>query len=253
MYAFITGASSGIGKAFSIWLAKSRYNLILIGRREERLIFLKKKLEEKYGIHVIIKTMDLTNRQDCFSLFEEIKSLPVTMVINNAGSGVTGFFTETSLSNELGMIDTNITAVHIFTKLFAEHMKHGSIINVSSMSAFHATPFFAAYGATKSYVYSLSTAVNYELKRQKKDVHITCLCPGLVDTEFYRNGEQPLKEFMISPKECARQGLAGTYKKKALVIPTTSMKLSFALSKVTPKAVMNPIQYFLQSGKQKDH
>lgn len=249
MYAFITGASSGIGKEFAILLAKKGYDLILVARRKDRLNQLKKKLESRYSIQIIVKVTDISKEENCKQLIKEIHSLPIQVLINNAGFGSVGYLSEQELDYNLDMIKTNIIAPHIFTSWFCSHVKSGYILNVSSIAAFTTPPLFAAYGATKSYVYAFSTAVNYEMKKQHKNIFITTLCPGSVKTEFYRNGGKQADICMLSAKDCATIALDGLFRKRALVIPTASMKLSYITCKILPYWVMLPIQYLLQKNK----
>lgn len=250
MYAFITGASSGIGKEFAILLAKMGYDLILVARREERLMQLQKKLESHYPIQVIVKAADISKEENCKQLIQEISSLPIEILINNAGFGSVGYLSEQELEHNLDMIKTNIIAPHIFTSWFCSHRKSGYVLNVSSIAAFTTPPLFATYGATKSYVYAFSTAVNYEMKKQHKDISITTLCPGSVKTEFYRDGGKQANVCVLSAKQCAAIALDGLFRKKALVIPTASMKVSYLLYKFLPHRLMLPIQYQLQKYKQ---
>lgn len=249
MYAFITGASSGIGKEFAILLAQMGYNLILVARRQEKLEQVKQNLEKKYQIDIILKTVDLNSEDNCKRLTKELSSFPVEVVINNAGFGTVGFVTEQSLDKNLDMIKTNIIAPHIFTSWFCTHQNHGYVLNVSSIAAFTTPPLFATYGATKSYLYAFDTAMNYEMKKQRKNITITTLCPGSVKTGFYRNGGKQSDVCMLSARECAQIGLKGLFHKKPLVVPTTSMKLSYFLCKLCPKKILLPIQYFLQKKK----
>ncbi len=252
MYAFITGASSGIGREFAILLAEKGYDLILIGRRNERLIELKSKLEETYHIHIKTSATDISVEENCNALIQNYSSLPIEIVINNAGLGTVGEFStlsEHDIEKDLEMIKTNVIAPHIFTKFFAGHIKSGYILNVSSITAFTQPPLFATYGATKSYLYALGSAVNYEMKQQKKDISITTLCPGSVRTEFYRDGGTQSNTCIITARQCAEIALDGMFKRKELVIPTVSMKLSYHLTRILPKSIMNPIQYHLQKKK----
>lgn len=252
MYAFITGASSGIGKEFSILLAQKGYDLILIARRKERLLQLQQKLEAHYSCHVIIKAIDISNEANCFQLLHEIETLPIEIMINNAGSGFVGFLSNQDIKDTLNMIKTNLIAPHMFTSWFCKHANNGYILNVSSIAAFTTPPLFATYGATKSYLYAFGTAVNYEMKKQKKDISITTLCPGSVKTEFYRNGAKQSNVCVLSARECAAIALNGLYKKKALVVPTASMKTTYLMCKFLPQSLMLPLQYFLQKMKLRD-
>ncbi len=249
MYAFITGASSGIGKELAIQLAKQGYDLILTARREERLQYLKETLESRFTCHVITKVVDLSKEEDCFILTKEIEKYPIEILINNAGFGFVGSITNQSIQNNLNMIKTNLIAPHIFTSWYCKHANHGYILNVSSIAAFTTPPLFATYGATKSYLYAFSTAINYEMKKQHKKIFITTLCPGSVNTEFYRNGEKQSQTGILSAEKCASLALKGLFKKKALVVPTAGMKATYVLTKLMPQSFMLPIQYFLQKNK----
>lgn len=249
MFAFITGASSGIGKEFAIFLAQKGYDLYLVAGREHRLVHLKEQLESRFSCQVIIKAVDISIEENCKELLQELNQLPVEIVINNAGFGQIGFVTEQKLEENLDMIKTNLIAPHIFTSWFCKTAQSGYILNVSSIAAFTTPPLFSVYGATKSFLYALGTALNYEMKQQHKNISITTLCPGSVKTEFYRNGEKQSDAFILSAKECAAIALDGLYKKKALVVPTASMKAVYVFCKIMPKRVMLPIQYFLQKKK----
>ena len=114
MKAFITGASSGLGREFARLLSEQGYDLILVARRKERLEEVKKELKTDVAIYAV----DISSTFNCVKLFNKIKNEPIDLVINNAGFGVFGDFYETKLEDELDMIDLNIKAVHTLTKLF---------------------------------------------------------------------------------------------------------------------------------------
>ncbi|SET59099.1 SDR family NAD(P)-dependent oxidoreductase [[Clostridium] polysaccharolyticum] len=249
MYAFITGASSGIGKELSILLAQRGYDLILVARRKDRLKKLKDSLETRYRCNVILKATDISKEENCLALIEDLNQYPIEVMINNAGFGKVGYVTEQDLSDNLDMIKTNLIAPHIFTSWFCRHAKHGYVLNVSSIAAFTTPPLFSVYGATKSYLYHFSTALNYEMKRQKKPISITTLCPGSVKTEFYKDGGKQSNICILSARTCAELALDGLYKKKALIVPTFSMKATYLFCKFMPKVLMLPMQYFLQKSK----
>ncbi|SFR98188.1 hypothetical protein SAMN05661086_03043 [Anaeromicropila populeti] len=249
MYAIITGASSGIGKEISTLLAARKYNLILVARRKDRLELLKSKLEKKYSISVYIEVMDLNNAKNCFLLFEKYKAFPLSILVNNAGFGKVGHFSDCSLQNELDMIQTNIVALHILTKLFIKNVNRGNILNVASMAAYTPSPVLATYGATKSYVYSLSRAINYELKKQHKAIHITTLCPGPVDTEFHAVANASMSMHLQDVKSCAKAAVDGMFHNKSVVIPGFSMRLLHILIKISPVSWALPLEYLIQSSK----
>lgn len=197
MKALITGASSGIGKDMAKVLAEKGYELVLVARNEDRLKNIQDELTRKYNTKVEIVAMDLSNPENCKTLHAENKD--VDLLINNAGFGDCGEFTQTSLDKEMDMIDTNIKAYHILMKLYLIDMKNkdnGHILNVASIAGFMPGPLMSTYYATKSYVVRLSEGVREELKKEKSNVKISVLCPGPVATNFNKvaNVKFSLKE-----------------------------------------------------------
>ena len=176
MKALITGASSGIGLDMARYLAKQKCELILVAKDKEKL----EKVQETLPTKVTIIVADLSNEQKVKELYVLTKKENIDILINNAGFGDFGFFTETDLNKEINMIDTNIRAVHILTKSFLKDMEKrdsGYILNVASSAAFQPGPLMATYYATKSYVYQLTEAIYYEQKKKKSNVHLSVLCP----------------------------------------------------------------------------
>jgi len=189
MIALVTGASSGIGKDISIELAKKGYDTILVARNVERLNDTKDYIEKTYKKKCVVKVVDLSDRNACLKLHEEVLNEYgiIDVLINNAGFGLCREFIEGDLNKELSMIDTNITSLHILTKLFLQDMQKedkGYIMNVASIAGFMAGPLMATYYATKNYVVRLSQAIKYELKVAHSHIKISCLCPGPVETNF---------------------------------------------------------------------
>ena len=183
MQAVITGASSGIGRDMAKILSEKGYDLILVARRRERLEELKLKTKTK------IFCYDLSVSEEVFEFYRQIEQESIDVFINNAGYGVFGSFLDNSLEDELGMLSTNVTAVHILTKLILEKFQkqnRGYLLNVASSAAFYPGPMLSAYYATKAYVYRLTLGIYEELRRQKSEVSVSVLCPGPVKTEFDR-------------------------------------------------------------------
>lgn len=249
MYALITGASSGIGREFALQLARKGFDLIVVARRGHRLEELKQIIKDKYPVEVIVKKADLSKEEECYRLYKECKEYKIRILINNAGFGKIGYFEELSLEEELDMINTNIKSLHILTKLFLRDMKKGRILNVSSVAGFQPCPTMATYGATKSYVTSFSKALNYELKRQGRDVHLSVLCPGPVKTEFDQVANTDFSLNYISAKRCAKIGLKGMFRKKDLIIPSLPIKVLAMASKIAPDKIILPIEYYIQTKK----
>ncbi|HHT97895.1 MAG TPA: SDR family oxidoreductase [Clostridiales bacterium] len=251
MYALITGASSGIGREFALQLAKRGYNIIIVARREIRLEELKKFITKHYDVDVVIKEIDLSIKEECYRLYDECKDYKIKILINNAGFGKIGYFEDIPLEEELNMINTNISAVHILTKLFLKDMNKGKILNVASIAGLQPCPTMTTYGATKSYIINFSRGLNYELKRKKKEVHVSVLCPGPVNTEFDKVANTDFSLKYISAKKCARIGLDGLFKKKEIIIPSFSIKALSLAGKFTPVKLIQPIEYYIQTRKLK--
>ena len=174
MKALITGASSGIGKEMAKILSDMGYDLILVARRKKKLEELKKELTTK----VTIINLDISSTYNCMKLYDKVKKEDIDIVINNAGFGLFGEFSETSLDKELDMIDINIKAVHTLTKLFLKDFKEkdsGYILNVASSAAFLSGPLMSTYYATKGYVLKLTEAIYEELRREDSNVYIGAL------------------------------------------------------------------------------
>lgn len=250
MKALITGASSGLGLEFAKYLATKKYELILVARNREKL----EKLQEALPTKSTIIVLDVSNEQKVKELCVLIKNEHIDLLINNAGFGSFGNFLDTDLSNDLEMIDTNIKAVHILTKYCLKSMEKdnkGYILNVASSAGFMpGGPLMSTYYATKSYVYSLTEALYYELKKKKSNVHISLLCPGPVETNF---NEVAGVKFSVKPMK-AREVVKYTMeqmftKNKMLIIPGTKMKIAKFFSRFVSDKFLLRIVYRIQKKK----
>ncbi|NEP77145.1 MAG: SDR family oxidoreductase [Okeania sp. SIO3C4] len=192
--ALITGASSGIGEIFAKELASRKNNLVLVARSEDKLQQLANKLQSQYQIQADVIVQDLTAPGATNSVFETVfqKGLTIDLLVNNAGFGDYGNFTERPLEKQVNMIQLNITALVELTHLFLPRMqqnKSGAIINVSSIGGFQPLPYMSVYGATKAFVLSFSEALWAE--NQDSGVKILALCPGPTESEFFQTAEFP--------------------------------------------------------------
>ncbi len=249
MYALVTGASSGIGREMARELARHEFDLILVARRKNRLVHLKDELESEYSVQATYFEYDLSKPENCIALFNDCKKYPIGVLINNAGFGKAGYFTDLSLEDELAMIQTNVSAVMTLTKLFAKRMKRGRILNVASIAAFYPTPMMSTYGASKSYVLSLSRAVNYEMKKLGKDVKVSVLCPGPVTTEFNSVAGADMDLASISPRRCAKIAISGLLKGREVIVPGAQTTLMRYLAKLVPDCISLPVEHRIQSKK----
>lgn len=183
--AIITGASSGLGREFALQIERDFFldEVWLIARRPEPMRELAEKFQKSKGV---ILSLDLGSRIDLGTLQKKLNDEhpEVVFLVNNAGFGKFGPFNEMGLEEQLQMIDLNVRAVTHLTYIAIPFMKPGSkIIQVGSAIAYCPSPFAAVYAATKSFVLSLSHALNYELKSQ--GIHVIAVSPGPVSTEFF--------------------------------------------------------------------
>ncbi len=246
MKALITGASSGIGRDIARELSKRGYELILVSRDIERLNRVKEQLKTK----VETVSVDLSVAENCIKLHERFRD--IDLLVNNAGFGDCGKFTETKLDKELKMIDTNIVAYHILTKLYLQDMKErnrGRILNVASIAGFMPGPLMATYYATKSYVVRLSESIREELRREKSKVQISILCPGPVDTNFNKVADVQFALKGLSSQYVAKYAINEMIKGKFYIVPGTKIKLAKFASKITPSNIVARVSYNMQKRK----
>ena len=225
MKALITGASSGIGRDIARYLSSLGYDLILVARRENRLVELKNQL--KTDCRIIC--LDLSKEENCFTLYQMTKEENIDFLVNNAGFGVCGNFCDVPLDEEIRLIDTNIKAMHILFKLYLKDMvkrNSGYIINVGSSAGFMAGPVFSSYYASKNYVVRLTEAVYEELRRSKSKVKVSVLCPGPVNTEFNRVANVKFALGGLSSEYVAKYAVDKTLRGKMVIIPGKLMKLN---------------------------
>lgn len=255
MIAMITGASSGIGEELAKNLASRGFNLILTARRSERLKEIKEKLTSVFDVKVKIICADLSVISECKLLYEEVKGVRIDMLINNAGFGLFGRFEQTDLDRELEMIDVNIKAVHILTKLFLRDFSkrnYGYILNVASIAGFMAGPLMATYYASKNYVLQLTRAISQELKHNKVNVYVGALCPGPVDTEFNRVAGAEFAVGGASASEVADYALDEMFKGRNVIIPKKEIKALALAAKTLPSKWMLWGTYFAQTARKGD-
>lgn len=248
MKALITGASSGIGREIARLLAERGYELILCARREDRLRTLAAELPTM--CHII--TADVSDEKECRLLYEAARGDDLEVVVNNAGFGLFGPFTATNLEEELRMIDTNIRAVHILTKLAVQDFQkrgRGYVLNVASSAGFLPGPLMATYYATKNYVLRLTQAIREELRRAGSKVQVCALCPGPVDTEFNKVAGVRFALGGLTAQRVARTAVDGLFAGKGVIVPGVAMKAMTVARHFAPDSLLARVTYHFQHKK----
>lgn len=239
--AVVTGASSGIGKEFALQVPRLYKNLDeiwVMARRTEYLEELKKQI----SIPVRIFDGDMQRDYILERLEKELgrQNARIRMLVNAAGYGKVGSFSEIDPEEQLGMVVLNCHALTKISQICLPYLSNGSrIINIASSAAFAPQPGFAVYAASKSYVYSLSQALRTELR--PKGIIVTVVCPGPVDTEFFRRSGKlpnPFKDSVkANPRDVARKALLDSVKKRRVSVYGTAMKCARVVTKVAPDAL----------------
>ena len=247
MRALITGASSGIGRDIAIELDKKGYDLTLVSRDKEKL---KKVKESLSGKNIDIIDIDLSTSENCKKLYEQAKN--IDLLINNAGFGIFGEFTETSLDKEIELINTNIIAVHTLTKLYLKDMvkrNNGYILNVASIAGFMPGPLMSTYYASKAYVVRLTEGIKEELIKQKSKVKVGLLCPGPVNTNFNNVAGVKFNLKGLTSKKVAKYAVKNIMKNKFMIVPGIKIKLAKTLVRFVPETIASKFVYHMQEKK----
>jgi len=251
-FILITGASSGIGEAFAELLAAQGHALILVARRETALHALAERLRTTHTIEVEVIVSDLTDTGACARLEQTLLEHQWTLhgLINNAGFGDKGAFTELALTRQLNMIQLNVMALVELTHRLLPHMHtqdSAFIINVASIAGFMAGPNMAVYYATKAFVVSFSEALTEELKAQ--NIHVSALCPGATQSEFAAVANladsKLFAKVSMTSREVAEQSLA--QKHKAIVVTGLRNRIMLWLMKITPRAITRKMAASVQT------
>ncbi|MDR7131833.1 short-subunit dehydrogenase [Algoriphagus sp. 4150] len=249
----ITGASGGIGEAIAHKFAERKHNLLLVARNADKLGTLCKQMTEKYGINAQFIAADLAKSGTAEKVFAETKrrGLEVEMLINNAGIGSGGEFSELALEPEMEMLQLNISSLVALTHMFLGEMKkrnNGTIINVASMASFIPIPYMATYSASKVFVRHFTQALTQECKPYK--VHVMLLCPGLTKTNFNHaagmdgevgrrlNAEYSSSTPLQTPEQVAEELLTALDKRKHYIVSGKMNRMASRLSALFPNAFL---------------
>jgi uncharacterized protein len=244
--ALITGASNGIGLELAKVHASKGGDLVLVARNKSKLDELKEVLENQFHIKVYTIGKDLSTNNAAQEVYDETtkQNIKIDYLINNAGFGDFGFFTETEWTKEYQMINLNITTLTQFTKLYLIDMvsrRSGKIMNVASTAAFQSGPTMAVYYATKAYVLSFSEAVDNEVS--DKGVTITTLCPGATESGFQASAAMEESNLvkgkkLPTAKQVAEYGYGAMMKGKTVAIHGLINWIMANSVRFTPRALV---------------
>jgi len=227
-YVLITGASSGIGYDMAEIFAEKKYDLVLVSRSIKKLEEIKGKLEKEHGVKVLCFSTDLSveNSAEKVLDFTKKNTIDIDILVNNAGFGLYGAHVSMDPDEIRSMLHLNIISLTELSYYYGKKMKEkggGKILNVSSMAAYQPTPYFAAYGASKSFVLNFSEGLAKEL--EDYNVTVTCLSPGPTDTAFFNTIDEKGsltshfdKGSRMSSKKVAEIGVKALFNNKLSVM-----------------------------------
>ena len=242
--ALVTGASAGIGLELARILAREGHDLVLVARRESALKELADELKDRYGADSAVVAVDLAEPEAGARVEEAVGSRSIDVLVNNAGFGGVGAFVTREHDDDMRMVAVNVVALTDLTKRFLPGMVargRGRVLNVASTAAFQPGPFMAVYYATKAYVLSLSQALAEETSGT--GVTVTCLCPGVTDTEFHGvagTDAQPLTSgpLSMSAASVAEAGYRAMIRGKLVEIPGVHNKVGAQSVRIAPRRVV---------------
>jgi short-subunit dehydrogenase len=255
--ALVTGGSGGIGLELAKVLARNGFDLVLVARKRDTLEAAAGQLEGKFEVRVHVFAADLRRREAPQEIFDFLQNenIPIEVLVNNAGFGLGGEFSETAVERELEMIQVNIVALTHLTKLFLAPMikrKSGRVLNVASTAAFQPGPLMAVYYATKAYVLSFSEALAEELRNS--DVTVTALCPGPTDTDFADTAEMGSSRLfntfgIADAADVAKYGYDAMMSGKRLAIPGIKNKILAQANRLAPRSLSAKIARIAQESR----
>lgn len=245
-WALVTGASSGLGRAFALQLARRNMDLILTARRREQLEEVARQCESE-GVSVIVVPIDLRDPRAAQRLQQEIADRDVGLLVNNAGVGLMGDVAELDLQAQIDMILVNTVALLAMTHALLPPMLkrgRGGIVTVASIAGFHGNPLMTTYGSTKAFALCFSEGLASEISGRGVDV--LTLCPGITRTDFLEaSGMSVPKGFAASePDRVVREALSRLGRRRILVTGFDN-RLFVQLHRLLPRAAMTRIKLLL--------
>lgn len=222
-WAVVTGASAGLGAAYTRHLAAQGSNVVLVARGADAMQELALEVERAHGVQTLILPTDLADRDARAELIDRIDHLEVHTLVNNAGFGSHGQFAQLDRARVSKEVELNVLALTELTHAVVPQMldrDRGAVINVASTAAFQPVPTMATYSATKTYVLNFSNALWAELRRT--GVRVVCICPGPTDTEFFANaGNDAVMTGRREPEQVVETTFAALARRQPYVVDGT--------------------------------
>jgi len=253
--ALITGASYGIGKELAKVFAENHHDLVLVARSREKLQVLGEELHSQHGTSVRVMAKDLSEPSAAGEILSELhqEKIPLEVLVNNAGIGMSGPFAEGDTTRLLSMMQVNMVTLTMLTRFLLPDMiqrRSGKILNVASTAAFQPGPLMAVYYASKAYVLWFSEALSNEL--QGTGVTVSALCPGGTETEFQKEARMERSRLFrmgrMQAEPVARAGFQGLNKGRRVIIPSLRNNLFTLFSRFSPRTtVMRLIRWMNES------
>jgi len=240
-YALVTGASSGLGKAFARALAARKQNLVLAARSKDKLDALASELRAAHGIEAEPIQIDLAQPLAGKQLAQQLsdQKLQIYLLVNNAGFGVQGQFWKQDLERQIEMIHLHNAAVVELTYLLLPPMieaRRGGIINISSMAGFQALPYATLYSATKSFLTTFSLALEQEVRRYQ--IKVVTVCPGRLQPEVEDQERKKLPGGEQTHEVIVAAALHKLAKGGGLVVPGWINKLALFAERFFPRRLV---------------
>jgi short-subunit dehydrogenase len=242
--ALVTGATLGIGAEISRELAKKGFDLVLVARGKDRLDQFAGEMSDRYGAKCEAIVADLEDQAALSMVVRRVTDgAPIDTVVNNAGFGSYGRFSDLPVDSQMGQVRLNVLALVALSHAALSTMVprgSGRLLNVGSLAGFQTGPYSATYAATKAFVLSFTEALHEEVRGS--GVQVTVLCPGFTLTEFQTRAKVNLKGvpglLWTDAHFVAASGLAALERNEAVSVPGTINALSSMAARLAPRSVV---------------
>jgi uncharacterized protein len=245
-WAIVTGASGGMGAAFTKALAKRGYPVLAVARGVAPLARMGEEMK-KDGAFVETLAVDLASAEGVKAVIDRANALGnIELLVNNAGVSTSGHFLDQSADKEIQSIRVNVEALYTLTRKIVPGMverKRGGVLNVASIVAFQAIPYWTTYAATKAFVLAFGEGLAYELRNT--GVRVVTVCPGFTRTGLYAESGVPglagrLLPF-ATPEEVVRVALAAYDTGRVVRVVGTTNRLVAVAGALTPRFVLRSL------------